>query len=264
MKSIFLSAALAATLSITLFAQMEPSGYHSVACFKVKPEKASEFHKWVAEEGLKVQQAYADSGRISTAFLLRAVMPQGTSAACDYLSVSFYPGAPPSPISPDAMGAALKKAGLMISAQDYVAHLTSLIELVSNNLFQNRTTVGTARKGDYFIVNYMKVPNTTDWLAYEKKVWQPVAESMVKDGATRGWSVNVQVLPGGSDLKFQAVTVDVYPSWDAIFKGLGFAERFKKVHPDMEIDTTMETFEKLRTILSSELYVVDEMVTPAK
>ena len=58
--------------------------------------------------------------------------------------------------------------------------------------------------------------------------------------------------------------MDIYPSWDAVFKGIGFTERFKKVHPDMEIGTTMETFEKLRTILSTELFTVDDMVTPAK
>ena len=63
----------------------------------------------------------------------------------------------------------------------------------------------------------------------EKEVWQPMAESMVQAGVTSGWSVNVQVLPGGTDLPFQAVTVDVYPSWDAVFAGNAHVvEHFKK------------------------------------
>jgi len=76
--------------------------------------------------------------------------------------------------------------------------------------------------------------------------------------------VSWQVLPGVADLKFQGVTVDVYPSWDAVFKDFGFAEHFKKAHPDMEVGTTMEAFEKLRTLTSSELYTLEDMVTPAK
>ena len=162
------------------------------------------------------------------------------------------------------MGAALKKAGLTMSAQDFVDRRASLTELVSNNLFRNEIFVGTAKKGDYFAVNYMKAPNTTDWLAYEKKVWQPLAESMAKDGRITGWSANVQVLPNGSDLKFQGVTVDIYPSWDAIFKDSGIAEHFKKVHPDMELGATFERFDKLRTLLSLELYTVEDMVTWTK
>jgi hypothetical protein len=262
-RSLF-GVALVAAFSVTLSAQQAPSGYHTVACVKVKPEKATEFRKWAAEDARKVQQSFADSGRISAWLLLRAVMPQGKSAACDYLSISIYPGAPPAPVELSDLGAALKKAGLTMTAQDFVDRRAALTELVSNNMFQNQLSVGTEKKGDYLVVNYMKVPNIADWLAYEKKVWQPMAEVLVKDGVTRGWSVNVQVLPGGSALKFEAVTVDIYPSWDAVFKDFGFAEHFKKAHPDMEVGTTMQAFEKLRTILSSELFTVEDMVTPAK
>jgi hypothetical protein len=114
-------------------------------------------------------------------------------------------------------------------------------------------------------VNYMKVPDVDEWLAYEKKVWKPLAEAMAKDGVTDGWSVNVKVLPRGSDLPFQAVTVDVYPGWDAVFKGdAQFVERFKRVHPDMEFGTTIEHIEKLRTIVSTHLFALEDMVTPAK
>jgi hypothetical protein len=111
----------------------------------------------------------------------------------------------------------------------------------------------------------MKSANVDDWIAYEKKVWQPLAEAMVKDGVESGWSVNVKVLPRGSDLPFQGVSVDVYPSWDAVFAGdPKFVDRFRKVHPDMEFGTTIEQFEKLRTITSSQLYSLEDMVTAAK
>jgi hypothetical protein len=259
-----LSVALAAAFSTTLLAQQAPSGYHSVACIKVKPENASQFRKWMSEDARKLAQARVDSGEISTWFLLRSVIPQGTSAECDYLNVVMYPGAPPKPMGMDELGTALKKAGMTASAQEYVDRRNSLTTLVSNNLFQNRIFVGTMKKGDYFEVNYMKVSNMDDYLAYEKKVWQPFAEAMAKDGVRTGWSLNVQVLPSGRDLRYQAVTVDVFPSWDAMFKDLSFADTFKKVHPDMEIGTTFETYEKLRTIISTNVYQLSDVVSSAK
>ena len=259
-----LSIALAAAFSTTLLAQQAPSGYHSVACIKVKPENASQFRKWMSEDARKLAQARVDSGEISTWFLLRSVIPQGTSAECDYLNVVMYPGAPPKPMGMDELGTALKKAGMTASAQEYVDRRNSLTTLVSNNLFQNRIFVGTMKKGDYFEVNYMKVSNMDDYLAYEKKVWQPFAEAMAKGGVRTGWSLNLQVLPSGSELRYQAVTVDVFPSWDAMFKDFQFAETFKKVHPDMEIGTTFETYEKLRTIVATNVYQLSDVISSAK
>ena len=92
-----------------------------------------------------------------------------------------------------------------------------------------------------------------------------MAEALIKDGRTAGWSLNVQFLPGGSDLKFQGVTVDTYASWDDVFKqDPQFVERFRKVHPDMEFGTTFEQFEKLRTTVALQLFTAVDVVTPAK
>lgn len=245
--------------------QQGMSGFHSAACIKVKPEKASEFRAWAASDLHKYAQSRVETGALSTWFLLRSVQPQGQSADCDYLVIAAYPGAPAEPLSPEALGDALKKAGLSMSAQQYMDRRDSLTTLVSNNLFQNRATVGAIKKGNYLVVNYMKAANVEDWVAFEKKVWQPVAEALTKEGETAGWSLNVQVLPGGSDLKFQGVTVDVYPSWDSVFKeDPQFAERFRKVHPDRELGTTFEQFEKLRAIVSVQLFTAVDVVTAAK
>lgn len=259
------SAAIAAAFSVNLLAQTPSAGYHTVACIKIKPDKASEFRKWAAEDLHKYAQSRVDSGAISTWFLTRSIMPQGSSAECDYLSISIYPGAPTEPMSLEDLDAALKKAGMSISAQEFIDRRNSLTSLVSNNLFQNRAFVGTMKKGDYLRVNYMKAPNIEDYVAFEKKVWQPFAEEMIKDGVGSGWSLNVQIMPGGTDLKFNAVTVDVFPTWEAIYKpDAQFYDRFRKVHPDMELGTTFENYEKLRSQGSIQLYSVADMVTSAK
>ncbi len=159
----------------------------------------------------------------------------------------------------------LKKAGLSMSAQEYVDHRDSLTELISNNLFQNRISVGAMKKGDYLVVNYFKVPDMGDELRWEKEVWQPLAESMVQAGVLGGWSVNTQVLPGGTDLPYQSVTVDTYPSWDAVMTGRShIPEHFHKVHPNMEMGAAMERGNKVHNQLSVQLLTVVDMVGQLK
>ena len=259
--------ALAATLSAPLFAQQASSGYHNVACLKVKPENNAEFRKWISEDPHKLAQSRVDGGAYSQWLLLRAVYPAGHTAECDYLVVTMYPGIPPAPMGIDGLGGALKKAGIAASAQQYVERRTALTTLISNSMFQNQASVGSFKKDDYLVVNYMKVAdgNLEDYLAWEKKVWKPLAEAMAKDGIRTGWSLNTRVLPNGSDQPFQAVTVDVFSSWESIYKDdAQFVDRWHKVHPDLELGTTFEKYEKLRTLSSAQLYVVQDLIQAGK
>ena len=101
--------------------------------------------------------------------------------------------------------------------------------------------------------------------AYEKKVWAPFAESLGKDGSRTGWSLNARVFPSGANTPFQAVTVDIVRSWKEIFQPSGdFANSFRKSHPDMELSTTFEQYEKLRTIISTNVSHLDDDAWEAK
>jgi hypothetical protein len=262
----FACAAVGAALSVALSAK-PPSGFHTVNCVKIKPDKMGEYRKWAADELHKYAQGRVDSGAVSTYYLLRAVMPAGSSAECDYVTVALYPGAPPAPLSTEELGAALKKAGLNMSAQEYIDRRDSMSTLVSNSMFLNQFAVGEAKKGYYMVVNYMKATNVDAWVAFEKNVWKPLAEQLVKDGMQSGWSVNVQMMPLGTDVPYQGVSVDVYPSWDAVFKAVvdpAFTDRFKKVHPDMDLDKTFANMEKVRSQSWTRLFVIEDMISAAK
>jgi hypothetical protein len=257
-------AAVAAAFSAMLSAQQAPTGYHSVACYKVKPENNTEFRKWAAGDVHKLAQSRVDGGVYSNWMLLRSVIPSGASAECDYVVVSMYPGAPPHPIELDELEADLKKAGIAMTAQQYVDRRNSLTTLISTSLNQNRAFVGSSKKGDYFVVNYMKAPNLNDYVAWEKKAWQPFAEALAKQGIRSGWSLNTQVYPGGADVKFNAVTVDIYPTWESIFADFNFYELWRKVHPDMEVGTTFEQYEKLRHQGDVDIFVLLDTVASTK
>jgi len=166
----------------------------------------------------------------------------------------------------EELDAALKKAGIAMSAQQYVDKRTSLTTLVSSNLFQTQAVVGGFKKGDYFVVNYMKATNIGDYVDWEKKAWMPVAQAMAKDGSRTGWSVNTLVFPGGTDVKYNAVTVDVYPKWDSIFNANSqqIYDLWRKVHPDMELGTTFEQYDKLRHEGDVNIYAALDVILSGK
>jgi hypothetical protein len=263
---LFVFVAFAAALSAMLSAQQAPTGYHRVACIKVKPENNTEFRKWAAGDVHKLAQSLVDGGVDSSWILLRSVIPSGVSAECDYVVVTMYPGIPPAPMGLEELDAALKKAGIAMNAQQYVDRRTSLSTLISNNMFLNRAMVGTMKKGDYFVVNYMKASDMQEYVAWEKKAWQPMAEALDKENLRSGWSLNTLVFPGGTDVKFNAVTVDVFPTWDSIFSGdfQHFYEIWRKAHPDMEFGTTFEQYDKLRHQGDVDIYVVQDYITATK
>jgi len=263
---LFVCAVLFAAFSATLPAQQAATGYHSVACIKVKPENNSEFRKWAAGDLHKFVQSRVDDGAVSQWILLRSVIPAGTSAGCDYVIVTMYPGVPPRPMGLDELDAALKKAGISMTAQQYVDRRNSLTTLVSNNMFQNRASVGGFKKGDYFVVNYMKASNLNEYVAWEKKVWQPMAEALDKENLRSGWSLNTMVFPGGTDVSFNAVTVDVYPTWESIFNNDSkqFFQVWQKAHPDMEFGTTFEQYNKLRHQGDIDINVVQDTIKSTK
>jgi hypothetical protein len=153
-----------------------------------------------------------------------------------------------------------------MTAQQYVDRRSALTTLVSNNMFVNRAFVGGFKKGDYFVVNYMKAADLGEYVSFEKKVWQPMAEALDKENLRSGWSLNTMVFPGGTDVKYNAVTVDVYPTWESIFNNYSqhFFELWRKAHPDMEFGTTFEQYDKLRHQGDINIYVVQDTIASTK
>lgn len=268
MKALCMLAGAAVVMAMSTPSICQPApttGFHQVQCAKINAGKGVEFRKWQEGDLHKYAQAMVDSGRLSSWALIRAVTPAGNANPCDFYVVAMYPGLPPQPLGMEELGAALKKAGFTMSAEEFANRRDSVSTLVSSAMWQNVVSEGSMQKGDYLIINTFKAPNPDDWAAYEKKIWQPLAQQLDKEGLTRGWSLNVLVMPPrGNDIETNGVTVDVYPNWDAVYKpDPEFYNRWKKVHPDMELGTTLQQFEKLGPNSTAHLFKVDDMVSSA-
>ena len=267
---LFASVAVAAAVSgLGTAQQPAPGPYYLVNCVKVKPGKDADFGKWAADTLHKFAQARVDSGVLTTWLLVRAVLPQGTENQCDYQVLLFYPGIPPKPMEADEMDALMKKAGVALTAEQYAQGRNAVSDLATSGMFQVVVNTGSVQKGDYLSLNYLKLKepaaqNYQKWIDQETKAWKPMSEFLIKEGITRGWSVDVRTIPDGAGLGFDGLTVDVYPSWEAYFRLTSdpkFPEYWKKVHPDMELDATFAEYDKYRTVMREELWVVEDMVT---
>lgn len=261
-------AAIIATLSAPLVAQQQaPSGYHRVACVKIKPGRTAEFRALVAGDISKVEHSQLDSGTISGWIVLRTIVPGGSDATCDYVFVSFYPGLPTAPMSDEETKAEIEKAGIGKTVSEWGQEHAENGYQVTNNITRQAAIVGGTKKGDYLVLNSMSVPDISAWIDWEKKEWQPFSQALVKDGLMSGWAINVQMFPRGAKVQNQASSVDVYPSWEAAMRGVGGKkgmDLWKSVHPDLKFDDAIAQAAKLRTIDVATLYKVEEAMFPAK
>ena len=261
-RVMFLTIAVFTAFSISVFAQdQQQSGFHSVACVKVRDGKMGEFRQFLVETR-KVGQAAADSGQMSVGYQFRSVMPAGAAATCDFVFVNVYAGAPPAP-QPGGLAALLKKAGISTSVEEFNARRASLGQLVSNEMWRTAIAVGDMQKGDYAFINHMKVHDMPGWLELERSIWKPIAEAWVKAGSMRGWIVARPILPGGTGLKYQAITIDVMPNWDAVFTPPSLEKTFKQVHADKDYNQVMENIGKARDLDLRELMVIEDKIVPA-
>ena len=268
----FASVTVAVAVCGVGFAQQPaPAPFYLVYCVKVKPDKDAEFAKFAADMLHKFAQARVDAGALTSWLLVRAVLPQGKENECDYQVAAFYPGIPAKPMEGGEMDALMKKAGVDLTAEQYSQTRNAVSELAASGMFQMVVNTGGVQKGDFLSLNYLKLKdpamqNYQKWIDMEKKAWKPMSEFLIAKGMTRGWSVDARVIPDGTAQAFDGLTVDVYPSWDAFFQlqnDTKFPEYWKKVHPDMDLDATFVEYEKYRTVVREELWVVEDMVSAA-
>jgi len=265
---VFAAAMCAAMFSVAAVSQQASApSFYQTNCVKVKPEKDSDFRKWARETLHKYAQARVDGGSLSSWFLMRAVAPQGANVPCDYVVVGAFPGLPPKPLSPDELTDVLKKAGIGMTAEQYAQSRNALSELAENGIFTVQARVGGMEKGDYVVVNLDKTADAGKWLEAEKKLWQGMAEQFVKQGMIRGWYANARLIPDGSAMRYNVLTADVYPSWDAYFQfqtSPKFLDIWKQVHPDVDPNAAFADYAKTVDRVSVELWVIDDLVTAAK
>ena len=68
----------------------------------------------------------------------------------------------------------------------------------------------------------------------ERSGWKQLAEAWAKETPGRAWLIHTLGMPGGSKTQYDALTVDGFPNWDALFTAGNPRNTWVKVHPDSD------------------------------
>ena len=257
---LFLVVFLAPT--VPAFSQQAPPDYFKFTCVKIRPGKANELERF-HETMRRVAQADADTGGISGAYLLRTIFPEGAESRCDYISINSFSGVPPEPRGKDRLNMLLQKAGVPMTADDYVEKRFDLQRAISVELWRAVVFMGNMHKGDYLYLNFMKVHDLPAYTAFEKDVRRPVAQSLLEDGTFHAWFAMTVDLPEGTGLPYQLVTADIFPSWEKAMAGADDPGAFKKVHPGMDYNASEVKLAQMRDLDRRYFLVVEDVVLPS-
>lgn len=231
-------------------------------CVKVANGKGGEFAAFAHEVTAKVMQARVDAGEATWASVIRVVTPAGTTARCDYHIVYGNDGKLPEPASMAASEAALQRAGIHMTAAEMAARRDTLSRLVSLEVMRTVDSVQmpSAGKGAYVRLNHYKVRSgqtIAAWVALEKSTWKPLVMADNADGHKSGWSVNVMMMPSGDSVWSNGTTVDIFPDWEALMRGIPLNQLWPKVHGNRSL---AEWSDRLSTICERQLVEITQVV----
>ena len=248
-------------------ATQQPTGpvySQSLTYLKTAPGKGNDWLKMTREETMKTAQVRADAGEILSWTLLRSVFPAGEEARADYVISVLTEGPPRRPTGDTGLEADLKKAGIKMTANEYWSKRAGVVSRVASELWRIRERVAAPQKGHYLHLNFMKVHDAAAYNDFEAKVWRPIAESWVKEGAMSGWLYATKILPTGTDTVYSAYSADMYPTWEAAFASRSLQATFEKIHPGKSYQEVSTAMPKLRSLAKRELWVVVERVEKSK
>lgn len=250
MKSLTVSSVFALGLICpsTAFGQAQaPPLYARDNCVKVRDGKGAEYRAYLENVVVKLAKFRVESGQIVSFTIAEAVSPVGRSARCDYHIVSTYSGFPPELSGAEQTAADMKKAGIGMTHEAMVAKRAEMSFLVGTDTWRWRERVGRSAKGSYARINYDKVHSgmAAEWLELESNGWKQLAEAASKELGT-AWRTATLAMPGGADLPYNAMTIDVFPNWAALGKGIPARGIWNKVHPNRDISAHLARLAEIR------------------
>jgi hypothetical protein len=265
MRSYALRFFASALLAGAVWAQpaAQPAFYNTAICTKTPPgADAAQRSRYFSDLG-KLMKSRVEAGEAVSWSLMRSVIPAGEDARCDYVSLTTYQGTPGKPATREDLIKGIERSGLKISPDEYYTRRAGVSKLVSIEMWRPLISIGQAAKGNYLYVNFMKVHKMADYVKFESEVWQPMAAQWIKEKAMTSWNFSLAMLPGGTDVKYAALSVDVFPDWESAFKRRSLTAMFKKVHAGKSTDQ-IESMDKLRDLARREMYVIEERFSSRK
>jgi hypothetical protein len=231
-------------------------------CLKVTPGKGPEYAAFLRDVTLPLARARAEAGEFAWFVAERAVVPIGSSAPCDYRMVYGYKGLPPEDPSKETVGAGLKRAKVSLTVDEMIARRSALVHLVGIDIWYWIDGIGpSAEKDGYVRLNHYKVKygEFGEWTRLETTYWKALMDAWLKAGGKGSWAVNGLAMPSGDSTPYNGLTVDFFPDWSSLVRGVPVNELWAKVHPNTTATQVFNRLEKVRSIHDVEVYKIVEV-----
>lgn len=232
-------------------------------CLKVADDKASEFESMVRDVGIPVEKGRAAGGRTKGFDLLRAVVPMGAAARCDYIALFHY-GMLPEAVPADGLEEDLKRAGLTTTAQQVLQNWNALTDLASLEWWWFAERIGPAwPKGSYATINFWKTRSDgfEDFLMVERRYWRPIAEALLRSGKKESWDLVWIWAPFRRD-GYQGLTINTDHDWATMLQPWSAVEdAWQKEFPGLTFTQAEAHKQGVRTQSHTEVYKVIETTT---
>ncbi|NNE25971.1 MAG: hypothetical protein HKN09_03945 [Saprospiraceae bacterium] len=112
-------------------------------------------------------------------------------------------------------------------------------------------------------IDYMDTDDAQNYVEIEKNIYKPLHAKSVDKEQKLGWILYEIIYPYGEDTKYNYATVNLYQDSKQAFdiSWTDFMESFNEIHPDKDIEEIQRQTQKLRTLVSGEMFaLVDEAV----
>jgi hypothetical protein len=235
-------------------------------CLKAMPGKGEELQTFIRNVEVPLHQALVDSGNVAAWLELRAVIPRGDSAPCDYRFAAVDKHGFAEPPSPEQMEAAIKRAGLKISVQDYFMQREALAHVVAVEIWAGIGSAGTPQqKGDFLSLNHYKVkPGANgEWLRLENTYWKPLVEEWTKAGNKGSYATYLLWMPQGESQPYNAMSLDDFPDWKSMTPGgSSLMTMWPKLYPGTDSTAVFDQHDRIRSVYNKEIYQISELLRP--
>lgn len=240
MKRIFAFSWLPLLILPAAYGQSQPVGYVRDLCVKARPGKILQLRAFMLDPVAKVAKYRTDTGTYSWVAIAEAVAPAGREARCDFRIVYGSNGFPEEASRMTAEE--LKKAGVGMTVEQRDAKRDELSYLVATDYWVSRDVVGSSVKGGYVRINYFKTKPgmAAEWMRAEQNGWKQMAEVFAKEKPGTGWGLYTLSMPGGAEMPYNAMTVDMLPDWAALGAPGRQRATWNKVHPETDYSAYMD------------------------
>jgi hypothetical protein len=106
----------------------------------------------------------------------------------------------------------------------------------------------------YIDVSYIK-SKSGNYANFEKEMWKPINQQLIKDGKKSAWYLYKVKYPQGAMADYDYVVINVFPEWNQLtLSATDLPDVLKKVNPKLKVDSLLKKTEAARSVAWRQLF----------